>query len=75
VKTGPEDFEDLFNLYVRAEVEPGVPPSEGLTRQKEFRARLEQIWNASQPAPFPLTYHAAIVSADPAEFLNKLVHD
>ena len=46
-----------FNLYVRAEVEPGVPPGELLTRQKEFRARLEQIWNVSQPAPFPLTYH------------------
>jgi hypothetical protein len=28
VKAGPEDFEELFNLYVRANVEPDISPSE-----------------------------------------------
>ncbi len=57
MKAGPEDFEELFNLYVRANVEPDISPSEALVRQEEFAKRLEQIWNTFEPPPFPITYH------------------
>ena len=43
MKAGPEDFEELFNLYVRANVEPDISPSEATRRQEEFARRLEQI--------------------------------
>jgi hypothetical protein len=52
VKAGPEDFEELFNLYVRANVEPDISPSEATRRQEEFARRLEQIWNTFEPPPF-----------------------
>jgi hypothetical protein len=57
VKAGPEDFEELFNLYVRANVEPDISPSEARVRQEEFAKWLEQIWNTFEPPPFPITYH------------------
>ena len=57
MKAGPEDFEELFNLYVRANVEPDISPSEARVRQDEFAKWLEQIWNTFEPPPFPITYH------------------
>lgn len=57
MKAGPEDFEELFNLYVRANVEPDISPSEATRRQEEFARRLEQIWNTFETPPFPITYH------------------
>ncbi len=57
MKAGPEDFEELFNLYFRANCAPEVSPSEAIRRQEEFARRLQQIWNTFEPPPFPITYH------------------
>jgi len=42
----PEDFEELFNLYVRANVEPDISPSElfpHLLKLHSSRSRANQI--------------------------------
>jgi hypothetical protein len=50
----PEEFEELFKLYVRANCEPNVPPKEARKLQEDFARQLQDIWEAD-PGPVPFT--------------------
>jgi len=51
----PEDFEELYRLYVRANVEPVGSAKEALDAQAVFTQTLQHLWN-SEKLPFPFVY-------------------
>jgi len=57
VKSGRQILRSYSTFTFRPKSSPAFPsPREAFTRQRKFTARLEEIWEASKPVPFPLTY-------------------
>jgi len=56
-KLSPEEFEELFLLFTRAIYQVGgISPKEVRELQIQLRERLQKIWNATEPKPFPLVF-------------------
>jgi hypothetical protein len=52
-RLSPEEVEELFQLYVKANVKTGVTPVEARNLTVQLRDRLRAIWDAgSKPFPF-----------------------
>jgi hypothetical protein len=54
-RLSPEEVEELFQLYVRANVKAGVTPVEAKNLTIRLRDRLREIWDAGSK-PFPFTF-------------------
>jgi hypothetical protein len=48
----PEQFEELFQLYVRANCEPALSAKEVILAHEAFTGYLQHIWNTER-LPFP----------------------
>ncbi len=54
-KPSPEEFEELFQLFRGALIQR-ITPTQARERQKQLRERLQQIWDATNPKPFPAVF-------------------
>ena len=52
----PDEFEELFGLYCKANCNPDLSAKEAIHAQQLLAQRLQQIWN-SEKLPFPYVYH------------------
>ena len=55
-KLNPEEFEELYQLFRGALIQPGITPTQARQWQKQLRERLQQIWDATDPKPFPAVF-------------------
>ena len=55
-KLSPQEFEELFWLYNAAINQIGITPREARMLQIQWRERLQEIWNATDPKPFPMVF-------------------
>jgi hypothetical protein len=55
-KPSPEEFEELFQLFREALVQPRITPTQARAWQKQLRERLQQFWDAIDPKPFPVVF-------------------
>ena len=55
-KLSSSEFEELFGLYKTARTKPGITPKEARNLLNEIRARLQKIWDATEPKPFPMVF-------------------
>ena len=70
-KLGPQEFEELFRLFTAANYQLGITPKDAQKLQARLRQRLQEIWDATNPKPFPVTFHdfrRAVVE----QFLDRL---
>jgi hypothetical protein len=56
-KLSSSEFEELFELYRKAKTEPGITPKEERKLITELRVRLGNIWDATEPKPFPMVFN------------------
>ncbi len=54
-KPSPDECEELFQLFRGALIQR-ITPTQARERQKQLRERLQQIWDATNPKPFPAVF-------------------
>jgi hypothetical protein len=54
-KPSPEEFEELFQLFRGALIQR-MTPSQAREHQKQLRQRLQKLWDATEPKPFPAVF-------------------
>jgi len=50
------EYEELFRLFAAGHYLIGHPPKEIIVSQKQFRSRLQGIWDAIEPEPTEFTF-------------------
>jgi hypothetical protein len=52
----PDEYEELFRLFAAGYYQIGPPPKEIIVSQKQFRSRLQGIWDSIEPEPTEITF-------------------
>jgi hypothetical protein len=70
-RLSPQESEELFRLFTAAIYQVGSTPKEARNFQMQLRQRLQEIWDTTDPKPFPATFNdfrRSVVE----EFLDRL---